>query len=130
MCLRRALCARCHASRWSETTASLRAKRAWSSLGVSGSTARTLVPTSIPLLTPTPDPTPTMFSVTVSVTPSGFGTVALTPPGGSYAAGTTVILTAVPAPGYRFDGWDGDASGVSPTFPVDQGWAAAHSMVS
>ena len=33
------------------------------------------------------------------------------PPGGTYAAGTAVALTAVPAPGYSFDRWSGDASG-------------------
>ena len=40
------------------------------------------------------------------------------PPGGSYASGTTVLLTAVPALGYAFDRWGNDASGTSLTASV------------
>lgn len=39
--------------------------------------------------------------------------VALVPLGGDYPSGTTVTLTAVASTGYRFDQWNGDASGTS-----------------
>ncbi|MFQ6116414.1 MAG: hypothetical protein ACE5NG_20335, partial [bacterium] len=58
---------------------------------------------------PIETPTPTLYSLSVSVSPSGAGSV--TPPGGDFISGTDVILTAIPAPGYAFDRWNGDASG-------------------
>src|SRR5262245_23885838 len=48
------------------------------------------------------------------VTTQGAGSVILDPPGGSYAPGTTVTLSAVPAPGHAFAGWSGDLSGTAP----------------
>jgi len=51
------------------------------------------------------------YTLSVTVDPSGAGSVALLPPGGTYTAGTAVALTAVPALGYSFDHWSGDASG-------------------
>jgi arabinoxylan arabinofuranohydrolase len=39
------------------------------------------------------------------------GSVILTPPGGAYAPGTTVKVTAKSDLGYAFDGWNGDLSG-------------------
>jgi len=59
------------------------------------------------------------ISHTVSVVPSrtlavnlvGQGAVQMDPPGGVYGMGTPVNLTAVPAAGWRFDQWAGDASG-------------------
>jgi hypothetical protein len=58
-------------------------------------------------------------SVTLEVL--GSGSVALDPPGGSYAAGTLVTLTATPAAGFEFAGWSGDlASTANPaTLLVD-----------
>jgi hypothetical protein len=47
----------------------------------------------------------------LSITLVGSGTVTLDPPGGVYEPGSTVTLTAVPAAGYLFNGWGGDASG-------------------
>ncbi|HPN35565.1 MAG TPA: hypothetical protein PK843_13705, partial [bacterium] len=41
----------------------------------------------------------------------GHGTVTLTPPGGTYAAGTTVTLTPVPNSGYLFSSWTGTNDG-------------------
>jgi hypothetical protein len=49
--------------------------------------------------------------VTLSVTTSGSGSVSLSPPGGTYDAGTVVTLTATPDPGFAFSGWSGDLSG-------------------
>jgi len=69
------------------------------------------------------------YSLSVSVDPSGAGTVTLTPPGmvtppggytlfWAYPSGTLVTLVAVPAPGYAFDHWSGDASGTSSTITI------------
>ncbi len=50
--------------------------------------------------------------------PGNSGAVTNTPPGGTYPAGTRVVLTATPLPGYIFDHWAGDASGTSPVLTV------------
>ncbi len=50
---------------------------------------------------------------TLSVSTMGLGSVALNPPGGQYASGTVVTLTATADSGYEFTGWNGDASGTS-----------------
>ena len=42
---------------------------------------------------------------TLTVTPVGSGAVTLNPAGGVYPGGTTVALTAKPAPGFKFTGW-------------------------
>lgn len=44
----------------------------------------------------------------LNVTVDGEGMVQLEPPGGTYAMGTVVVATAVPAPGWEFDHWEGD----------------------
>jgi hypothetical protein len=41
----------------------------------------------------------------------GSGSIQLDPPGGSYPAGTRVIVTAVPAAGWQFKNWDGSLKG-------------------
>ena len=51
------------------------------------------------------------YTLTTSVSPSGSGSVS--PSGGTYAAGTSVTLTATPATDYKFDHWGGDAGGTS-----------------
>lgn len=43
----------------------------------------------------------------------GGGSISLDPPGGTYEQGTVVTVTAVPEPDYRFDHWEGDASGAT-----------------
>ena len=37
----------------------------------------------------------------------------LLPPSGIYVAGTNVTLAALPVPGFAFDHWSGDVSGVA-----------------
>ncbi len=49
-----------------------------------------------------------VYTLTTSVNPAAGGSVS---PGGTYDDGTAVTLTASPASGYRFDHWEGDASG-------------------
>jgi hypothetical protein len=52
-------------------------------------------------------------SVTLTVAAASGGSVVLDPPGGVYAAGTSVTVTAVAGPGYGFVGWGGDLSGTT-----------------
>ena len=47
----------------------------------------------------------------LSVTSSAGGSVTLNPPGGSYAPGSSVTLSAVPAAGFVFSGWSGALTG-------------------
>jgi len=53
-------------------------------------------------------PTLELYSLNISISPSGIG--AVVPPGGEFQSGTQVTLTAVPAPGYQFAHWGGAAS--------------------
>ncbi len=74
-------------------------------------------PTVIPQPTPGPTPEPVAttvptYSLSVSVEPVGSGTVTFLPPGGVYLTGANVTLTALAAPGFAFDHWSGDVSGV------------------
>lgn len=63
---------------------------------------------------------PQDYSVTTST--SGQGSVTLSPAGGSYAEGTVVQLTAVPAADWEFDAWSGAATGtLNPTSVVVTG---------
>ena len=47
----------------------------------------------------------------LTVNTAGSGSVGLDPSGGTYAAGTSVQLTADPADGWEFSGWSGDLAG-------------------
>jgi hypothetical protein len=49
----------------------------------------------------------------LAVSTSGSGSVSLSPPGGSYPAGTVVTLAALPASGFQFAGWSGDLTGAA-----------------
>ncbi|MCC9138546.1 malectin domain-containing carbohydrate-binding protein [Pontibacter silvestris] len=53
----------------------------------------------------------TTQSHTLTVSTTGSGTVTRDPGKTSYSVGTSVTLTATPAPGYQFAGWSGDVSG-------------------
>ncbi len=56
-------------------------------------------------------PPPTYFSLTTEANPSNGGIVLLNPPGGSYAMGTSVIITAEATNGYEFKSWSGGIDG-------------------
>lgn len=51
------------------------------------------------------------YTITATVQPGSAGSVALSPPGGTYNAGSSVVATAVAAPGWGFSGWSGDLNG-------------------
>jgi len=54
-----------------------------------------------------------MYSLVVDVSPSGGGSVSLSPLGGEYEANAEVTLTATEADGYRFVDWTGDVGTVA-----------------
>lgn len=54
--------------------------------------------------------TPASFTLTTTASPTAGGTITRSLDASSYAAGTVVTLTAVPAPGYVFSGWSGAAT--------------------
>ena len=68
----------------------------------------------------TPPPTeqhaPSTYTLSVSVSPSGAGSVS--PPDGQYDEGTQVTLTATAASGYVFDHWSGDVTGASSSVTI------------
>lgn len=79
---------------------------------------RILLIIGMPLVTPllmgqgcdTPLPTPGPgWGATLTVVIEGQGSV--DPPGGSYAPGSSLTVTATPADGWRFDRWEGDLTG-------------------
>lgn len=58
-------------------------------------------------------PAPVTFTL---ATNAANGSIALTPPGGTYATGTVVTVSATPNSGYTFGNWSGDLTGsVNPT---------------
>jgi len=57
----------------------------------------------------------TYYTLTTGVSPSGGGSVS--PAGGTYAAGSQVTLTAMPASGYSFSNWGGAATGSQTPLP-------------
>lgn len=61
---------------------------------------------------------PSTFRLDIEVSPAGAGSVSLNPPGGRYAPGTNVTLTATPNDGYAFVQYSGDAAGEDPVTVV------------
>ncbi len=57
-----------------------------------------------------PDGSATAYTFTTNATN---GSITFNPAGGTYDAGTTVIVTATPAAGYKFTGWSGDLLGTN-----------------
>ncbi len=58
------------------------------------------------------------YTVTITVAPTNGGSVTKSPNQNQYNSGTTVTLTAVPASGYQFTRWEGDATGTSSSTTV------------
>jgi len=59
-----------------------------------------------------------VYTLAVTISPSGKGTVAKNPDLAEYLEGTSVTLYATAISGYRFKNWSGDASGTNPTVQV------------
>ena len=55
---------------------------------------------------------------TLTLVTNGSGSIALRPPGGSYASNTTVTAIATPAAGWVFTGWSGAATGAVNPLPL------------
>jgi hypothetical protein len=53
------------------------------------------------------------YILTASISPSGTGSIVLTPPGGSYPSGTVVTVRANATTGYAFDHWSGSLTGTT-----------------
>jgi uncharacterized repeat protein (TIGR02543 family) len=53
------------------------------------------------------------YTLTITVTPSGSGSVAKNPDQATYPSGTIVVLTATPSSGYSFSHWGGDLTGTT-----------------
>ncbi len=58
------------------------------------------------------------YTLDTDVSPSGAGSISLSPSGGTYEEGTVITATASPASGYQFDYWGGDVSGTSTSIQV------------
>ncbi len=56
------------------------------------------------------------YTVAVSVSPAGAGTVS--PGGGSYSSGDKITFVATASPGYQFSAWSGSAYGSDPSVTV------------
>jgi uncharacterized repeat protein (TIGR02543 family) len=56
------------------------------------------------------------YNLTTLTSPVQGGSIS--PGSGTYDAGTSVTLTAIPATGYRFDHWEGAASGITPSTTI------------
>lgn len=59
---------------------------------------------------------PQFYTLDTTVSPSGSGSVS--PSGGEFEPGVQIALTAIPAEGYVFDYWSGDASSTDATTTV------------
>jgi len=61
---------------------------------------------------------PPQYTLTVGTAGTGTGTVKASPKATTYAAGTTVTLTATPAKGSTFTGWSGAVAGAATSVKV------------
>jgi uncharacterized repeat protein (TIGR02543 family) len=53
------------------------------------------------------------YTLAVAASPTAGGTVTKSPSASYYSSGSSVTVTATPATGYQFDGWDGSATGTT-----------------
>ena len=64
------------------------------------------------------DPLEIIILPTLTVSTAGGGSVEMDPPSGAYLRDGTAVVTAMPAPGWTFLQWLGDATGTNPTASV------------
>lgn len=64
------------------------------------------------------EPIPEIKYYTLSAAKSGNGTITSDKSGTSFTEGSSVSLTAQPADGWQFVGWEGDVSGSNPTISI------------
>ncbi len=92
----------------------LRSVASASTVTVDGTFSRSVDWAVVALEIRTSASSPTQHTLTTNVI--GSGSVDLSPPGGTYAQGTGVSLTAQPSSGFEFSGWSGDLNGtLNPT---------------
>ncbi|HET8626935.1 MAG TPA: hypothetical protein VFL91_05930, partial [Thermomicrobiales bacterium] len=88
-----------------------------------------------------PDSTPQTISITLTiehrthalalgVSPAGAGRVEADPPGGTYAEGATVMVTARPAAGWVFAGWTLDGAPAGAANPLSRAMDRDHALVA
>ncbi len=81
------------------------------------------------LFTTPPSPTPPARFVLLSIADSP-GTLALSPPDGSYASGTAVTVTPTPHMGFDFTGWTLDGASGGKTNPLTITMSANHALTA
>ena len=91
----------------SPTPTATRTSTPWNITPPTPTFTRTFTPTN------TPSPVPKTWTVSVSASPSGGGSVG---GGGVYQDGTSATITASPNAGYRFTGWSGAYGGTEPSY--------------
>jgi hypothetical protein len=77
---------------------------------------------TVPAAPVTPPVKPITYTVTAAANPPRGGAVSRNPNQTSYAPGTIVSITAIPAKGYGFTGWSGSSTTANPTLtgPIDR----------
>ncbi|MFA5026886.1 MAG: LamG-like jellyroll fold domain-containing protein, partial [Candidatus Methylomirabilota bacterium] len=85
----------------------------WSGCDSTDGNICTVSMTAARAVTATFDLVPATYTLTVATAGSGTGTVGADPAGSSFAAGTSVTLTAAPGAGSTFAGWSGACTSTS-----------------
>jgi uncharacterized repeat protein (TIGR02543 family) len=88
----------------------------WSGSASGTSPTTTIVMDAHKIITANFKPVAQTYTLTVSVSPSGAGSVS--PSGGEYAAGTEVSISATANSGYVFDYWSGSSNATAPNTKI------------